>query len=203
MNKRNLIVLILAVVLIVVGGVYFLGNLNGENQEAQQSDETGFRNNSGVGEPSVVQVPDPKKTTVEIGSLAPDFTLYDMDGKAMSLSEYKGKKVFLNFWATWCGFCDLEMPDLQKINDENDDLVVLAVNVREEEDIVKSYIEEGGYDFPVVFDEDGDVASMYLISGMPTTYFINEDGVVTESYKSMLTLEQMEDKLKQMRDLEE
>ena len=121
----------------------------------------------------------------------------------MSLSEYKGKKVLLNFWATWCGFCDLEMPDLQKINDENDDLVVLAVNVREEEDIVKSYIEEGGYDFPVVFDEDGDVAPMYLISGMPTTYFIDAEGIIVDFYPGMLTMEQMEDKLKQMRYLEE
>src|SRR5690606_32548559 len=69
---------------------------------------------------------------IAVGKLAPDFTLADLEGKEVSLSDFRGKYVLINFWATWCQYCDLEMPDLDRLYKENEDLVVLAVNVQEE-----------------------------------------------------------------------
>ncbi len=208
MKKSNFIVLIIAIVLLSIGAVYFMSNMMGNNQETAQPEEPNFPSASEAGEPSTVEGESPVEnenyndSPIEMGKEAPDFTLYDMDGNERSLSEFKGKMVFLNFWATWCQYCDIEMPDLQKIHDQNDDLVVLGVNVREDIDLVRDYLEEGGYDFPVILDEDGGIASMYLVSGMPTTYFIDAEGLILGYQPGLMNLEQMEDILEQMRELE-
>lgn len=110
--------------------------------------------------------------------------------------------VYLNFWATWCVYCDEEMPDLQALSEENEDLVVLAVNVREDKDLVESYLEEGGYTFPVLLDETGDISAKYLVSGMPTTYFINTKGILLDRIPGMMEKDQMEEILGKMRELE-
>lgn len=137
--------------------------------------------------------------------MAPDLIYHDengehaylknLEGQEISLEDYRGKIVFLNFWATWCGFCDEEMPDLQRLSDENDDIVVLAVDVREEQDVVEEYINEGGYSFEVVLDTTGEVAESYYVSGLPTTYTIREDGSISRFFPGMLTYEQMEELL--------
>jgi thiol-disulfide isomerase/thioredoxin len=222
MKKSNLLILLVAVALIGAGAVYFLTNMMG-NDEAQGPDEQGFETGSQAGEPSAVPDPNDSPTATEtpaadgahdgyldhdhaeivMGEKAPDFTLLDMEGNQVKLSDFEGRMVFLNFWATWCTYCDIEMPDLQKVNDEHEDLVVLAVNVREDKDLVQEYLDEGGYDFPVVLDEDGHMAQIYLVSGMPTTYFISDDGKLLGYQPGMLTLEQMEDIIVQMRDLQD
>lgn len=129
---------------------------------------------------------------IAIGNPAPDFTLKDLDGKQVSLSDYHGKIVLINFWATWCKFCDVEMPDLDDIDKENDDLVILAVDVMEEEGKVKKYIEDGGYDFDVVLDSDGEISRQYLVSAYPTTYAVDEKGILVGSVPGMMTKPQME-----------
>lgn len=221
MNKSKLMILIVAVALISGGAVFFLSNMGNGNQQAQQPEEPAFSNGSNVGEPSEVSEPSdvaappevPQETghdgyldhehlDLEVGKRVPDFTLLDMDGNEAKLSDHRGKMVFLNFWATWCQHCDLEMPDLQQVHDENEDLVVLAVNVREDVNTVQKYLDEGGYDFPVVLDDDGHIAAVYLVSGMPTTYFISTEGILVGYFPGMLTLDQMEDVIGQMRDLE-
>jgi thiol-disulfide isomerase/thioredoxin len=216
MKKSNLIILLVAVVLIGAGAVYFLTDMMG-NDEEQDPGEQSFSTESEAGEPTAVpeieETPaatggehdgylDHDHAEIVMGEKAPDFTLLDMEGNQVSLSDFEGKMVFLNFWATWCTYCDIEMPDLQKVNDEHEDLVVLAVNVREEKDLVQEYLDEGGYDFPVALDEDGHIAQVYLVSGMPTTYFISDDGKLLGYQPGMLTLEQMEDIIVQMRDLQ-
>lgn len=128
---------------------------------------------------------------IEFGRLAPDFTLTNLQGEEVSLSDYRGKIVFINFWATWCGFCDKEMPDFQKLSEENDDLVILAVDVMEDKKIVENYIEKGGYDFEVVLDEDGKVAMTYLVSPLPTTYFIDKEGILLGGKPGMMTEPEM------------
>lgn len=119
---------------------------------------------------------------IAIGNPAPDFTLKDLDGKQVSLSDYHGKIVLINFWTTWCKFCDVEMPDLDDIDKENDDLVILAVDVMEEEGKVKKYIEDGGYDFDVVLDSDGEISRQYLVSAYPTTYAVDEKGILVDQF---------------------
>ena len=85
---------------------------------------------------------------------AKDFKLKDLNGNEISLSQFKGKKVFLNFWATWCPPCKAEMPDIEKVYNEtkDSDLVILAVNINEKKDTVKSFIEKSKYHFTVLLD---------------------------------------------------
>lgn len=136
---------------------------------------------------------------IAIGKKAPNFTLMNLEGEEVSLEDYEGKIVLLNFWATWCTFCRQEMPDMQKLSDENDDLVVLAVDVMEEKKLVEDYIEEGGYDFEVVLDAKGEVARTYLVSAFPTSYFIDKDGTLIGGVPGMMTGPQMNEILENIR----
>ncbi len=128
---------------------------------------------------------------IEIGKESPNFTHKNLDGKEVSLSDYRGKIVLINFLATWCPWCDKEMPDLQKLDEENDDLVVLAVDVMEKEEEVKEYIEKNKYSFEVVLDEDGEIAKTYLVSGLPASYFVDEEGILLGGVPGAMTYEQM------------
>ena len=122
---------------------------------------------------------------------APDFTLKNLQGEEVSLSDYRGKIVLINFWATWCTWCDKEMPDLQRLKDENDDLIVLAVDVMEDKETVEKYIEEGEYDFEVVLDEDGNVSQTYMVGGFPTSYFVDKDGILLGGVPGAMTYDDM------------
>lgn len=142
---------------------------------------------------------------------APDFTLTDQSGKTHTLSEYKGKTVFLNFWATWCGPCRQEMPHIQKIYEEygknEGDLVVLGVanprtdshpknsDVSEQE--IKQFLEDNGYDYPVAMDNTGDIFGTYGISSFPTTFMIDKDGNIFGYVSGSLTEEMIRNIIKQ------
>ncbi|NLY44397.1 MAG: TlpA family protein disulfide reductase [Tissierella sp.] len=128
---------------------------------------------------------------IAIGLESPDFTLTNLDGEEVSLSDYRGKIVIINFWATWCHWCDIEMPDLNKVHMENEDIVVLAVNVMEDEDTVRTYIEDGGYGFEVVLDTDGKIASDYLVNGLPNSYFVDKDGILQFIKVGMITNDEL------------
>lgn len=115
------------------------------------------------------------------GEPAPDFTLLSPEGDPVSLSDFRGKTVVLNFWATWCPPCRAEMPELQAVweeRGEGTDLVVLAVDVGETADTVKGFIEEIGLTFRVAIDDAGSVAAHYGVRGLPATFFIDAKGVV-------------------------
>ena len=118
----------------------------------------------------------------EIGKLAPDFELSSLDGKVVSLSDFRGKPVFLNFWATWCGPCRFEMPFIQKMYEglSNEGLVVLAVNVQENPTRVKEFVESFGLTFPVLLDTNSEVRLAYNIRGIPTTFFIDKNGIIQD-----------------------
>lgn len=111
--------------------------------------------------------------------MAPDFTLKDLSGNDITLSDYEGKIVILNFWAVWCKYCIEEMPDfntLDKELEETGDAVILAVNVQESKQTVQKYLTENDIGLKVLMDEDGAIASTYGVSGYPTTFIINPDG---------------------------
>lgn len=131
---------------------------------------------------------------------APDFTLFDLDGEEVSLSDYRGKTILLNFWATWCKWCDAEMPDIQRLQEEKDDLIVLAVNVMESRKKAQEYMEEGGYDFQVLLDEDGYISNLYGTNGLPNSFFINEDGLLIYFYPGAMDYEQMNEFYEETRD---
>lgn len=141
---------------------------------------------------------------------APDFTLVDQHGRTHTLSEYKGKTVFLNFWATWCGPCRQEMPDIQQLYEDYGgnagDLIVLGVANPSTDgrptqegtaEQVTQFLSEGGYTYPTVMDTTGQVLADYGISAFPTTFMIDKDGNVFGYASGSLTRSIMEDIIRQ------
>lgn len=140
-----------------------------------------------------------------------DFTLTDQYGNTHILSDYKGKVVFLNFWASWCKPCQKEMPDIeelyQKYNLNQDEIVFLGVanpknkdypyNADEEKDEILEFLERKGYTFPTVFDETGEILMNYYITAFPTTFMINKDGNVVGYVPGMMTKDIMESAIEQ------
>ncbi len=116
------------------------------------------------------------------GSVAPDFSLSGLDGAAVNLSDYRGRTVVLNFFATWCGPCRAEMPDLQAVYGELHDhgMVLVAVNQGETREQVSSFAREFGLTFPILLDQDEATARLYGVRAFPTTVIIDGRGVVRD-----------------------
>lgn len=117
------------------------------------------------------------------GERAPDFTVNDLEGNPISLSDFRGKKILLNFWASWCGPCRIEMPHMERIYQEyeKDDIAIVGVNMLTTEksiENVTSFIEDYGLTFPIPLDETGELHVKFEIMAYPTSYFIDSDGVI-------------------------
>ena len=127
-----------------------------------------------------------------VGTAVEDFQLVDLSGKMQSLSQYRGKIVLLNFWATWCKPCTTEMPAMQTIYDKLRDkgFVVLAVNELEDDAKVREHIKQYGHTFPVLMDRDNKVANQFGVFGLPVSVFIDQEGRVQEYIKGGLLTEQ-------------
>lgn len=185
-----------AVLLIVMGILTITGTMGGVSAKL-----------SGVPTPEDATVPLAEEPAAEPEAVsAPDFTLTDQFGETHTLSDYQGKTVFLNFWATWCGPCRREMPDIQALYDAHggnaDDLVVLGVaqpNAGREgsrEDIA-AFLEQEGYTYPVVMDEDGMAFAQYGASAFPTTFMIDTEGHVFGYVRGAISGDVMEDIVQQ------
>ena len=122
-------------------------------------------------------------TPVNVGLQAPDFTLPDLDGNQVDFSEYKGKVVFLNFWATWCEPCKEEMPSMQLLYDtfKRRSFVVVAVSVDSSSvEGVKKFVDKYGLTFPVLHDRRGKIKEKYKTTGVPETFIIDQNGIIAE-----------------------
>ncbi len=118
----------------------------------------------------------------QVDNLAPNFQLQNLDGQTVSLSNFRGKPVLVNFWATWCPPCRSEMPYIQEIYEEwtNKGLVVLTINIGESSSKVEEFMQSLNLSFTVLLDTKQDVAQRYNITGIPTTFFIDKDGIIQD-----------------------
>ncbi|MGM8213184.1 redoxin domain-containing protein [Virgibacillus sp. W0430] len=138
---------------------------------------------------------------LEKGNLAPDFELKTLEGETVKLSDFRGERVMLNFWATWCPPCRAEMPDMQKFH-EKTDVVILAVDLLETESSksnVPAFVEEFGVTFRVLLDEDSSVANRYRIQPIPTTFMIDSEGKIQNVSFGALNYELMVQEYEKMK----
>lgn len=181
-NKKTLLILILVFVLLL-GGAYVLYDRLGETASPGQL----------AVQPSQTESPEPAQSTAPQSGApepeqsadpqipaAPDFTVYDGEGNEVRLYDYIGKPIVLNFWASWCGPCQMEMPDFQEkyleIGEQVQFLMINMTGGRETLDSAKEFLREKGYTFPVLYDLDGEAAMIYAAYSLPTTYFIDAEG---------------------------
>lgn len=141
----------------------------------------------------LVQLPSDRLTT---GDLAYDFALVDLDGNVVRLADFHGRPVILNFWATWCQPCRLEMPELQAAYSQyqEDGLVILALNQAESPQVVRKFFyDDMGLTFTPLLDSEGLVADLYGVNRLfPSSFFINADGNITAIHRGMLAAPQIE-----------
>lgn len=119
---------------------------------------------------------------VQEGNQAPDFTLTTLEGTVLKLSDYRGKKVILNFWATWCPPCKAEMPHMQSFYEQNhEEVEVIAINLTnmdKGEEAIKSFVNDYELTFAIPLDEAGDIGMQYQAFTIPTSYAIDKDGII-------------------------
>lgn len=173
MKKGILIVIFLAM---LSWAVYdFIGS--DEKPDAQESDMSGSTTN---GEKENSEDAEETLVGLKIGNHAPDFQLQTLNGEQAKLSDYRGSRVMLNFWATWCPPCRAEMPDMERFHQVKD-VVILAVNLTETEPNVQqieNFVSEYNLTFPILLDEQIEVATQYMIQPIPSTFMIDSNGVI-------------------------
>lgn len=139
----------------------------------------------------------------EVGYPAPDFTLPDIQGRTVTLSQLKGKPIFINFWATWCPPCRVEMPEIQSFFEKYKGKVeVVAVNLTSTEKSpaeVKKFLETNGYIFPVVLDTKGVAENYYLVRAIPTSYLLDDQRIIRFKYTGPLSLQLLEQALEKIK----
>jgi len=134
------------------------------------------------------------RRAAKVGEPAPDFTLPTPDGETVTLSDLRGRPVLLNFWATWCPPCKIEMPDIEDLYQKYKDqgFTVIAIDQQESPEAVQQYFEELGLSFQPVIDSTGEIFSLYHVVAIPTSYFIDAEGIVRVQHRGIMTRDQME-----------
>lgn len=187
--------LLLAAGLILGGVAIFIAV---RDRQAAPAPPTGLVNEEGIYPVASLFDIDNAQAQPDPGHPAPDFAIHLPDGSTARLSDYRGRPVILNFWATWCPPCRLEMPDLVNAYETHKDegLVVLAIDDAEAHDLVSAFVEEFGMTMPVVVDPQGDVMRAYKTNSLPSSFFIDRDGMVRVRWLGLLTPDVLEQNLR-------
>jgi peroxiredoxin len=184
--KRILPIAVL--IALIVWGIFDVvhkNNINNASKAYTNTNVTAKANDNGTIEEGL-----------QIGNLAPDFELTTLDGKKVKLSDYRGKKVVLNFWATWCPPCKAEIPDLEKFySDFKDrDIVILGVDLTQSEksqESVSMFAGNYGITYPILLDKEGTANETYQVSAIPTSYIIDTKGVIVNKVVGPMDYETM------------
>ncbi|UXH43462.1 redoxin domain-containing protein [Rossellomorea vietnamensis] len=185
MNKRNFA---LAIVALLIG--IFLVNLFQDQQEKKAKEEAAQLAKESM------DLSDAKQGLTK-GDRAPDFTLSTLEGEEVKLSDYQGKKVILNFWATWCPPCKAEMPHMEQYYEKNakkENVEILAVNLTSQDDgekAVQQFVDGYELTFPILMDEKGDIGDEYRAFTIPTTYMIDTNGLIQHKIVGPMNEEMM------------
>ncbi|HEY54365.1 MAG TPA: TlpA family protein disulfide reductase [Caldilineae bacterium] len=173
MNKRNLSFLIIAVLILGGGWIWFSRVTDATAETARPA------------------IPLP-------GHPAPDFALQTLDGQTLTLSDLTGQAVVLNFWASWCPPCRAEMPELEQAyqDNQNGGLVVLGVNQGEQQAVAADFVQQFGLTFPVVLDQDLFASRIYKVNSLPTTFFIDRNGVIQDRVTGQMNTALLDEKLR-------
>lgn len=138
---------------------------------------------------------------LQIGQLAPEFELETLTGETARLSDYLGQRVIVNFWATWCPPCRAEIPDFQKVYDQ-EDVTILAVNLTGSEtskDKVSEFVDDFEMTFPVLMDDQSEVSTLYQVQAYPTSYMIDSNGHIHFSAMGAMNYDLMVQQLERMK----
>ncbi len=139
----------------------------------------------------------PESATV--GSPAPEFELVDLKDNTIKLSDLRGKIVVINFWATWCEPCKVEMPFFEKLfQSGKSDLEILGVNFDEPQQQVEQFVDEYQLNFPILLDPGGEIQKLYRVIGYPTTFVVDEKGIVRFQHIGLITEDQLDHYITQM-----
>ena len=137
----------------------------------------------------------------ELGDPAPDFRFQDANGQTFSLSDFRGKSVFINFWRTTCGYCIQEMPYIEQVYEDwlGGEVVFITIDIGEYDDTVSDLLDDLGFSIPVILDIEAEVTVQYRVSSMPRTFFIDKDGIIRGIlFGAFQSAEQIEDALNQL-----
>ncbi|BBI36732.1 peroxiredoxin family protein [Cohnella abietis] len=191
--KKNIIVVVMLLALVAWG----------INDTIKKNDD---RQASLAGSEQAIEGIDISSQTIGInqGNVAPDFELNTLDGDSYKLSDFRGQKVIVNMWATWCPPCRAEMPDMQKFYEKHKDenTTVIAINMTTSEksiDRISKFINEFGITFPVLLDEQNKVGDIYQVYALPTSFIIDSKGVIQQKVTGPMNHEMMEKMVSKIR----
>jgi peroxiredoxin len=191
----GLFVLGLALALLLFGGRFFgNGSSTEDSAEFQKIPSLSGVNREGVPLPA-------KGAPLNVGDKAHDFSLPDLEGNEVALADFEGRPVIVNFWATWCPPCRLEMPEFERIYQAyaNDGLVILAINESEQaEQVNEFFYDEMNFSYTPLLDEESAVGDAYGAVGLPATFFVDAGGQVTAVHRGALTQTQIEKYLEEI-----